>query len=472
MREAHSRANLSIASRRPLLEMVEVCFLAMGKPTQVDYAVSIIRNIEAHAANDVRYHMLVDKPPAPLEAQMRARAVWRGLPMERIRLQSVVDISGSARAMYTALRATATGPGGLYLYKPLLHLVLPRTVPRVIVLDTDLFVFASLRGLWDLFGRFDTPQLIGLAQARPPHIRPPMPPTHPPVRRRMPAASCVCTQHRPRGAGTWQEQCPSYQEVRALGGRGFNGGVQLLALDKMRASPHYGQLLWKHARRQLPMKPGGIGWLGALHGTTRHSRPDTHRHLPQHIASLATAVALAALSSLATPSRLAARVLFAPRGDPPPLCGWVRQATRRFYSPWLYLLCTGDQTLYSWMSVNGSGAEDLFFELPCGWNRQIGTHMAGWRGFWRSNRCSEPCQLLHGNYVNHKKILEALKQDPTGASCRAVVRRFRKTDTLFRDGTADARMIDMVGAKCCARAFSGGGATATSMAAAGAAALR
>ena len=168
--------------------------------------------------------------------------------------------------------------------------------------------------------------------------------------------------------------------MRALGGRGFNGGVQLLALDKMRASRHYGQLLWKHARRQLPMKPGGIGWLG-------------------------------------------------------------------------------DQTLYSWMSVNGSGAEDLFFELPCGWNRQIGTHMAGWRGFWRSNRCSEPCQLLHGNYVNHKKLLEALKQDPTGASCRAVVRRFRKTEPLFRDGTPDARMIDMVGAKCCARGFRGGAAT-------------
>ena len=93
LREAHSRANLSIATPRPLPEMVEVCFLAMGKPTQVDYAVSIIRNIEAHAANDVRYHMLVDKPPAPLEAQMRARAVWRGLPMERIRLQSVVDMS-------------------------------------------------------------------------------------------------------------------------------------------------------------------------------------------------------------------------------------------------------------------------------------------------------------------------------------------------------------------------------------------
>ena len=223
------------------------------------------------------------------------------------------------------------------------------------------------------------------------------------------------------------------------------------------------------------MKPGGIGWLGARHYAALSPR-HTQRHLPQYTASLATAAILAALSSLATPSRLAARVLSAPRGDPPPSQQWqcpplsavrlARQATRRVYSLWL-LLCTGDQTLYSWMSVNGSGAEDLFFELPCGWNRQIGTHMAGWRGFWRSNRCSEPCQLLHGNYVNHKKILEALKQDPTGASCRAVVRRFRKTETLFRDGTPDARMIDMVGAKCCARGFSGG-ATAMGMAAAAA----
>ena len=34
----------------------------------------------------------------------------------------------------------------------------------------------------------------------------------------------------------------------------------------------------------------------------------------------------------------------------------------------------GDQTLYSWMTVNGSGAESLFFELPCGWNRQLSYH--------------------------------------------------------------------------------------------------
>ena len=109
----------------------------------------------------------------------------------------------------------------------------------------------------------------------------------------------------------------------------------------------------------------------------------------------------------------------------------------------------GDQTLYSWMTVNGTGGRQVFHLLPCGWNRQIGTHMAGWPGFWRRHRCTEPCRLLHGNYAHHKTFMEALKQDPTGATCRAVVRRFRKKERLFRDGTPDARMIDMVGAKCC-----------------------
>lgn len=39
------------------------------------------------------------------------------------------------------------------------------------------------------------------------------------------------------------EQCPSYNEVRALGGEGFNGGVQLLHLAAMRRSRAYAALL-------------------------------------------------------------------------------------------------------------------------------------------------------------------------------------------------------------------------------------
>ena len=69
--------------------------------------------------------------------------------------------------------------------------------------------------------------------------------------------------------------------------------------QEMRRSAHYAQLLAKYSdlrASKMPMKPGGIGWLG-------------------------------------------------------------------------------DQTLYSWMTVNGTGGRQVFHVIPCGWNRQIGTHM-------------------------------------------------------------------------------------------------
>ena len=318
--------------------MIDVCFLALGPPTQIDFSVSIIRNIEAHSSLPVRYHLLVDRPRKELRAQMHARAAWKGVPKRMVSLHSVKRLGVATKALYKGLASTATGPGPIYLYKPLLHLVLPASLSKVIVLDTDLFVFGDVAALWAHFATFTPQQMIGVAA----------------------------------------EQCPSYQEVRALGGLGLNGGVQLLALDAMRASPHYTSLMhgyaaaagaWrKKGARAPPMKPGGIGWLG-------------------------------------------------------------------------------DQTLYSWMSVNGTGAREVFNVLPCGWNRQIGTHMAGWPGFWERHACDSRCNLLHGNYVGHKKFMEALKHDPSGRTCAKTVRDARVRDPAFRP-KADAKMLDVV-EQCC-----------------------
>merc|ERR1712216_418472 len=102
----------------------------------------------------------------------------------------------------------------------------------------------------------------------------------------------------------------------------------------------------------------------------------------------------------------------------------------------------------SWMSVNGTDARQVFHVIPCGWNRQIGTHMANWKGFWRDHKCEMRCSLLHGNFAGHKKLMEALKQDPTGASCRTVVQRYR-TNPSFPRGSADARMLDVIDQTCC-----------------------
>lgn len=53
-----------------------------------------------------------------------------------------------AKQLHRKLASSATGPGGIYLYKPLLHLLLPSWVSHLIVLDTDLFLFADIAQLW------------------------------------------------------------------------------------------------------------------------------------------------------------------------------------------------------------------------------------------------------------------------------------------------------------------------------------
>ena len=40
-------------------------------------------------------------------------------------MHTIADIPASVKALFKRLSSTATGPGPIYLYKPLLHLVLP-----------------------------------------------------------------------------------------------------------------------------------------------------------------------------------------------------------------------------------------------------------------------------------------------------------------------------------------------------------
>lgn len=49
-------------SLRPDEKVVEICFLALGEPKQIDRSVTIIRNIRALAQVAVRFHLLVDRP--------------------------------------------------------------------------------------------------------------------------------------------------------------------------------------------------------------------------------------------------------------------------------------------------------------------------------------------------------------------------------------------------------------------------
>lgn len=154
-------------------------------------------------ASHVRFHAVLSRP----------------LHVPGMRVTLLRPLPPLARCLYDGLAAISHGPGPHYLYKPLLHLLLPREVRRVVVLDTDVVPLRDLRLLLAEWQRDAPRSLIGIAN----------------------------------------EQSRYYQ--KGSGGRlvGKNGGVQLLDLAGMRSSAEYAAALDEHASGR-----GGrwIGWLG------------------------------------------------------------------------------------------------------------------------------------------------------------------------------------------------------------------
>ena len=122
-----------------------------------------------------------------------------------------------ARCLLTGLQLLAHGPGPQYLYKPLLHWVLPG-MRRLILLDTDVVMVRPIAELFAEFERFDG-ALIGLAN----------------------------------------EQSLLYQKASNWTVVGKNGGVQLMELERMRQSRTYGLALDQFASGTKQQRLGFLG---------------------------------------------------------------------------------------------------------------------------------------------------------------------------------------------------------------------
>jgi len=75
----------------------------------------------------------------------------------------------------------------------------------------------------------------------------------------------------------------------------------------------------------------------------------------------------------------------------------------------------GDQTLYSFLfSTN----PDVFYTLPCEWNRQLSMHF----GFHNStvHACPRRCGILHANYMPFKCIAWMMQKNPSCSSWKAM----------------------------------------------------
>lgn len=129
----------------------------------------------------------------------------------------------------------------------------------------------------------------------------------------------------------------------------------------------------------------------------------------------------------------------------------------------------GDQTLYSWMSINNTPAQKHIARLPCSWNVQVGAWPStvghGERRWGKA--CASGCKLLHGNGAWGKLLLHPILNDPSGRSCRRIFERWLGT-SHYRKGSMSEKLLNRTGRECCptlpAEASSSAGSGSGSMA--------
>ena len=259
--------------------LVHVVFLVVGRPAALYFARNLAAQLNASSTSPVQFHLVTDGPPEPSD--------WA-------RGYSLGSMPAEALALHQNFSHLTHGPGAVYMWKPLLHWLLP--LDRAIIIDSDVLVLADLAELWRHFDSFGETQVLGLAN----------------------------------------EQAPLYAE---LSRRGFNGGVQLAHLQRMRRADSVYDAQLRAAAS------GGYGHIGYL----------------------------------------------------------------------------GDQTMFS---VMRDRAPSLFYQLPCGWNRQLSNHFVGHPRFAEYYACDEPCSLVHANQPQFKPVigaLQRLRRRPSCADCRAAL---------------------------------------------------
>jgi len=226
-------------------DTVHVGFLAMGSAF-LSQARKVVVIIEATTNATVHYHFITNSavPPNDRDGQLFV-ATMTALKLHYF-LYAVPDSVGEKVRNLSAV-FNFTGHIWLYVIKLFLHRVLPPSVGRIIILDTDVIQLDDIDYLWDVFDHFGSSTMFGLAAEQQPTYW-----------------GCYM-----KSRSSWHPKDPQIGnfQLEKYGFPGFNGGVQIHDLDAIRRNDAYNKLLdWP--RRLLAMVPtrqckdGGIQDLG------------------------------------------------------------------------------------------------------------------------------------------------------------------------------------------------------------------
>jgi hypothetical protein len=208
---------LSLDARDPTYEgtnneSIQVGFVAAGNLQKyLETAALLMSNIDAVTNRSVHFHVFTDGSSAVVKNNLVGR------PEGTYSVHEFRSMAGRDRRVYDGLASTVEGylseVATLYVYKLMLHRLVPSSLDKLILMDLDMFVISDLGGLWREFERFKQGQLLGMAM-----------------------------EQQPTYMGCWKSE-KFTAEFGQHGFWGWNGGMQLLHLEHMRASAKYTKLL-------------------------------------------------------------------------------------------------------------------------------------------------------------------------------------------------------------------------------------
>jgi hypothetical protein len=224
-------------------QAIHVAILAVDHPMYIIKALNVIRNAVAFIQTEqaVVFHLLVNNGSAANSSLYGNNYLPSSIKLHWLDRLTSKTLSSCKQSLDDIVTEQAHN----YMWKPLLHHVLPLDVHEVILLDSDLLIMRSLADLWAHFDLFDTEQMVGLA-----------------------------FEQQPSYLGCWRPGISLPDSFPfssgSFGFRGFNGGVQLLHLGRMRKHTLYNQILC-HA----------MDWLVGASGSNEKSKRKHRRQQQQ-----------------------------------------------------------------------------------------------------------------------------------------------------------------------------------------------
>jgi hypothetical protein len=141
---------------------LQVGFIAAGDLSKyLDVGLKLMHNINSVTAGRVHFHILTDGRTSAVHKILgaRTRAVYS--------VHEFRDLGTRDKRVYKGLSSTVEGykaeVATLYVYKLMLHRLLPTSVNRLILMDLDMFVLSDMGALWREFDNFSPEHLFGMA---------------------------------------------------------------------------------------------------------------------------------------------------------------------------------------------------------------------------------------------------------------------------------------------------------------------